>query len=582
MFSKFDGTGQPSGPVNNENGLQKNKEDTKEIVDYDQLLSSAGEFGLYQILLLASLFPFYIFGAFSYFSQLFMTEVAPNHWCWIPELENLTVIERRNLAIPNDTAARFGYSQCSAYVANWSEVLATGLAPDLTWETQRCQHGWEFNKTEIPYPTISSDMGWVCDKDSYQASAQSIFFVGSIIGGFLVGWVADRFGRLPGAAFSNFIGCIAGIASAFVHNFTEFAVCRFFMGMSYDNCMMMTYILALEYVAPKYRAISANIPFALFFTFGLCILPWIALACADWKTLTLATSIPMGLSLLAPLLMPESPRWLLTKGRVDDAVQKVVKIGHINKKLVPPRMIEQFKKDACRQEEKGSILELLRRPLLRTMFICICVLYMSDMIVFDSLVRTVGQLKFDFFVSFTIVSMTEFPSLVIVSFVLDWTGRKWMTLVTLLICGIFSIITTFVGAGLPSVLCAVVARFCANMACNTAMQWAAEILPTPVRGSGISVVHICGYVGTVISPFIVYLETVVEWLPLIVVGAIAFLGAAVCLGLPETAAKEMPQTFDDAEELIKSTSMLEYPWRKTAVRETPRDYGHVNNNFEMN
>lgn len=38
---------------------------------------------------------------------------------------------------------------------------------------------------------------WVCDRASYVPIAQSLFFTGSVAGGFLFGWIADRFGRVP-------------------------------------------------------------------------------------------------------------------------------------------------------------------------------------------------------------------------------------------------------------------------------------------------------------------------------------------------------------------------------------------------
>ncbi|XP_068633640.1 carcinine transporter-like [Battus philenor] len=566
--------------IEKRNDVEKDDVSNAEV-DYDQLLSSAGEFGRYQWFLFFSTFPFYIFGTFSYFSQMFMTEPSPNHWCWVPELANLTEMERRNLAIPHDEKARFGYSQCNAYVANWSEVLISGMRPNESWPIEKCQYGWEFNKTEIPYPTISSEWGWVCEKDSYQATAQSIFFVGSVVGGFVVGWVADRYGRIPAAVFANMIGCVAGIASIFATTFIEFSICRFFMGMSYDNCMMMMYLLVLEYVAPKYRTLIANLPFAIFFTLGVTSLPWISLACGHWKTISLATSIPMALSLLTPLIVPESPRWLLSKGRVDEAVKKVVNIGRVNKKEVPTKLVEQFKLSLSSEKKVKSMsaMELLKRPTLRKVFICMCLLYMCCMVVFDALVRSIGSLGFDFFLSFTLVSFTEFPSLLIISFILDLTGRKWLTIVVFMLCCIFSFATAFVGGGLPSVLCAVVARFCVNMAINTAMQWAAEMLPTPVRGSGASIVHICGYVATVLSPYVVYLETFVTWLPLVLVGLIAALGAMLALVLPETACRDMPQTFEEAEELIRSQKFFDVPFLH---KEKPVSSGHVNSSFQMN
>ncbi|XP_052746466.1 carcinine transporter-like [Bicyclus anynana] len=550
-----------------ENKLRKTEEikegaNLNENVDYDELLSAAGEFGPYQVILFFSTFPFYIFGVFSYFSQLFMTEVSPNHWCWIPELENLTDIERRTLAIPLDVDARFGYSQCKSYIANWSEILETGQTPNATWSTQACQYGWEFNSSEIPYPTISSELGWVCDKNSYQATAQSIFFTGSIVGGIVVGWVADRFGRLPAATLSNMIGCVAGILSIFAQNFIQFSLCRFIMGMSYDNCMMMTYLLVLEYVAPRYRSIITNLPFAIFYTLGATALPWIALACGHWKTISLATSIPMAITILAPFVMPESPRWLISKGRFNDAVDKVLTIARVNKKEIPSKLIEQFKKSSlnAKKEESTSILVLLKRPKLRKMFICICLEFMCCLAIFDALIRSIGGLGFDFFLSFTLVSFTELPSLVIVSFAIDITGRKGMTIIAFIICFIFCLATAFISNGLPSVLCAVVSRFAINMCANIGMQWAAEMLPTPVRGSGSSIVHIFSYIGIVISPYIVYLDNYITWLPLVVVAVIALIGLLLALALPETAGIDMPQTFDEAEELLSNQKLIDIPF----------------------
>lgn len=558
------------------NGKEKGDE-----VDFDTFLSTAGEFGRYQWFLFFSTFPFYIFGGFTYFGQMFMTEAPPNHWCWIPELENLTDLERRNLAIPSDSYARFGYSQCQAYVANWSEVLITGQKPNSSWPVAPCQYGWEYNTTEIPYPTISSELGWVCEKNSYQASAQSFFFVGSIVGGFIIGWVADRYGRLPAATCANMISCVAGIASVYATNFVEFTVCRFFVGMGYDNCMIMTYLLVLEYVAPKYRTLMTNLPFAIFYTLGLVILPWISLACGHWTYIGLATSVPLALSLLAPFIMPESPRWLLSRGRVDDTIDKVVNIGRVNNKPVPAKLVEQFRASASKNEsdnECTSIIQMMKRPLLRKMFVFTCLIYMCFMIIFDVSARSVGHLNFDFFLSFTLVSLTEFPSLLIVSLVLDLTGRRWLAIMSLAVCCVFCFLTAFITDGLASVMFSVIVRFTINMACNTAMQWGAEMLPTSVRGSGSSIIHICGYIATVISPFIAYLAVVSYWLPMAICGFVGIFALVLTFLLPETAKKDLPHTFEDTEDMIRKQKLWDFP---CAQKQNDVSDGHVNRSFEL-
>ncbi|KAM3960976.1 carcinine transporter-like [Aphomia sociella] len=561
-----------------DNSTKTKNEAKNEEVDYDELLSSAGEFGLYQIILFFSTFPFYVYGVFVYYSQLFMTDVSPNHWCRIPELHNLTAHERRTLAIPPDDQAHFGYSQCTAYVGNWTEILITGGKPNETWDTIPCQHGWEFNKTEIPYPTISSEMGWVCDKNSYQATAQAIFFVGSIVGGFIIGWVADRFGRIPAVVISNLFGCIGGVASMFARSFIEFSISRFVMGMAYDNCMMMAYLIVLEYVAPKYRTFVSNMAFALFYGSAATALPWIILLCGHWKTIALVTSLPMALSILTPFFIPESPRWLLSKGRVDDAIIKVRTIGRINKKEIPLKLIEQFKNSVTKKTEEKSDngLEMLKRPLLRRMFICICLEYMCCTIVFDGLVRSLKQLEFDYFLTFSLVSFTEVPSMILTAFVMDWMGRRWLCSIVMFISFVFSILTVST-SGLTSVIFAIIARFAVNISYSASMQWAAEMMPTSVRGSGVSIVHVCGYVATVISPYIIYLETYIYWLPLILIGCIAGFGGVIALALPETARKDMPQTFEDAEELVRSLRFWEAPF----LSKKSKTDGHVNESFEL-
>lgn len=554
---------------------------SKREVDYDELLSAAGEFGLYQVFLFCLTFPFYIYGVFAYYSQLFITEVSPNHWCWVPELANLTEMERRDLAIPQDLEAPYGYSQCKVYVSNWSEVLATGQRPNDTWLTESCPFGWEFNKTEIPYPTISSDLEWVCDKNSYQATAQAIFFIGSIFGGFIFGWVGDRYGRLPAAALSNMCGCVAGIISIFAQNLIQFSFSRFVMGMSYDNCMIMTYLLVLEYVAPKYRTIIANVPFAIFYTIGVVTLPWIALACGHWKTLSLATSIPMALALLAPFVIPESPRWLLAKGRIDETVNKVIIIGRFNKKEIPIKLIEQFKMSALKKvkQQDTNIIDIFKSRKLRKVFIAMCLEYMCAITVFDALVRSIGSLGFDFFLSFTLISSSEFPALILLSIILDLIGRKWLSIVALCVCCTFTLISSFVSPGLPSVMCIVIARFAINMTCNISLQWAAEMLPTPVRGSGASMIHICSYVACIVSPFISYMKNFVFWLPPIIIGILALLGALLALILPETTGIDMPQTFEEAEELINKQKMFDIPCLRKAKS---TEQGYINASFEMN
>lgn len=52
---------------------------------------------------------------------------------------------------------------------------------------------------------------------------------------------------------------------------------------------------------------------------------------------------------------------------------------------------------------------------------------------------------------------------------------------------------------------AIIGRFAVNISYNIGLQYAAELLPTVVRAQGVALIHIMGYVASILAPFIVYL-----------------------------------------------------------------------------
>lgn len=89
LKEKKNTNGTASAATTSPSGVQE-----KPIVDFDDLLPHIGEFGRYQKILFLLMIPFAFFVAFVYFSQIFITIVPEEHWCWVPELEQLSVEER--------------------------------------------------------------------------------------------------------------------------------------------------------------------------------------------------------------------------------------------------------------------------------------------------------------------------------------------------------------------------------------------------------------------------------------------------------------------------------------------------------
>jgi len=106
---------------------------------------------------------------------------------------------------------------------------------------------------------------------------------------------------------------------------------------------------------------------------------------------------------------------------------------------------------------------------------------------------------------------------------------------------------------------AIVGRFWVNISYNIGLQYAAEVLPTVVRAQGVALIHIMGYVASILAPFVVYLDTVSSILPLLVLGVIGVLGGLLTLLLPETLDKDLPQTLQDGEDFGKDQKIWDMP-----------------------
>ena len=85
---------------------------------------------------------------------------------------------------------------------------------------------------------------WVCDDSWKPQTAQSIFFVGAIVGTLVFGWISDHYGRVWTLMISLLNVLVTGIATPFVDGFVTFAFFRFMMGLSFPTFFMNIYMLS--------------------------------------------------------------------------------------------------------------------------------------------------------------------------------------------------------------------------------------------------------------------------------------------------------------------------------------------------
>lgn len=96
-----------------------------------------------------------------------------------------------------------------------------------------------------------------------------------------------------------------------------------------------------------------------FYTFGIMMLAVVTYLVRDWVKMCLYTSTPFLLYFLYILIMPESPRWLLAKGKLEEALKILEIMAKINEKELPEsfrlKLEERVRKEKLRNKKKKIV-----------------------------------------------------------------------------------------------------------------------------------------------------------------------------------------------------------------------------------
>jgi Sugar (and other) transporter len=98
----------------------------------------------------------------------------------------------------------------------------------------------------------------------------------------------------------------------------------------------------MEYVGPEKRTLVGNVPLAFCLTLGFVTLPWIAYGLADWRLFSIVTSAPLAVTLIALWIVPESARWMVLRGKIDQTVKTLKQCAAVNGQSVPQDIYDEF------------------------------------------------------------------------------------------------------------------------------------------------------------------------------------------------------------------------------------------------
>ncbi len=156
----------------------------------------------------------------------------------------------------------------------------------------------------------------------------SIYYIGSFLG-VLIGMVLFEYiGRRKTGAIGAVLLTASTLAGCLVNNIYFFMVLRVFQGLGDILSYTGYYIWFFEMIPTKYRNFY-NAWVAITWAFGYPTVVGISYAIVDWKMIYLAVGILIAF-IQAPLFFyPDSPRYLVSVGKTDEAVVELRKIAKL-------------------------------------------------------------------------------------------------------------------------------------------------------------------------------------------------------------------------------------------------------------
>ena len=182
--------------------------------------------------------------------------------------------------------------------------------------------------------------------------------IGCIIGGALAGFISKSLGRKNGliiAAVAFFISAIGAWKPEFFNIFGTLPVFSFFfyrviggLGVGIASMISPMYIAEIAPAESRGKLVSFN-QFAIIF--GMQVIYFVNYFIAKqgndlwlvnegWRWMFLSGAIPAGLFLILLLFVPETPRYLVMKGKEDKALKVLNKISGTNS---APAILEEIK-----------------------------------------------------------------------------------------------------------------------------------------------------------------------------------------------------------------------------------------------
>ena len=284
-------------------------------------------------------------------------------------------------------------------------------------------------------PLILTAMGVSLASAGVIVSAQ---FWGGVIGGLSAGILAERYGRRRVLLASCGILGLTSIFVAFAQDFNQLVLARTVQGAAGAMEIPIAGAMFNEFVKSSHRGTAVYV-YETMYAWGGYVAPWLGLAFIAlvgqneaWRGMFLFGALPLLMVLIRKRALPESPRWLLNQGRVQEAQTIIEQFELSAEKRAGGQPLAEPVVIAQPQIKKTNFLELFQsqyrgRTIMMLVWIMMVYAFTFGYRPFiAALYVTVGGLPIASALALTIAGqLISIPWNYFVAFTLDRFGRRF-------------------------------------------------------------------------------------------------------------------------------------------------------------
>lgn len=279
------------------------------------------------------------------------------------------------------------------------------------------------------------------------------------------------------------------------------------------------YILGMEMVSSRYRVLGSTL-MATAFPIGEVLLGVAAMYIHNYHYLLRTLYTPGLLIVIYFWLLPESVRWLLVSGRIDQAIAILKRTASVNGKQLSKKSIEMLslryssnylnKRSSIDKVNNidspsiaQSLLSIMKSKTLCLRFITSCFIWVTCCYCYYGLSLISTHIPgSDRYTSFIIIAAVEIPGTFVALPLLNHTPRRKLLFFTLSLTGVCTIITPFIPADYSKITLMLFMVGKASITCAfvTTYTYTAEMWPTCIRTTAMNSCSMIGRIGAMVAP----------------------------------------------------------------------------------